>query len=81
MDIGVYMRQLGEQARLASSEIAKATTAQKNGALLAIADSIDSQRQKLVLPQKSDKCRLGPCGIVLAPGRVEHGNLTKPRLS
>ena len=47
-DIETYMLELGRQARAASSEIAKATTAQKNGALLAIADAIDGNRANLL---------------------------------
>lgn len=53
-DIAAYMQQLGGQARAASFEIAKATTAQKNEALLAIADSIDSRRQQLLAANQQD---------------------------
>lgn len=43
-DIETYMLNLGVQARTASREIAKATTGQKNNALLAIAAAIDECR-------------------------------------
>ena len=41
-DIEQYMLELGAQARAASWEIGKATTAQKNSALIAIAEAIDA---------------------------------------
>jgi glutamate-5-semialdehyde dehydrogenase len=53
-DIDTYMLQLGARARAASREIAKATTAQKNAALLAIADAIDSSRQQLLAANRLD---------------------------
>lgn len=40
MDIAQYMQSLGRQARAASRQLASANTAQKNAALLAIADEI-----------------------------------------
>ena len=40
MDIKAYIAELGSQARTASRHVAKATTAQKNEALLNIADTI-----------------------------------------
>jgi glutamate-5-semialdehyde dehydrogenase len=48
LDIEGYMRVLGQQARQASYHIARATTAQKNAALLAIARAIDSRRNELM---------------------------------
>jgi glutamate-5-semialdehyde dehydrogenase len=47
-DIESYMLELGVQARTASWEINKATTAQKNTALLAIAAAIDASRDDLL---------------------------------
>lgn len=46
-DIGAYMRTVGEQARKASRLVAAATTAQKNKALLAMADAIEQSREQL----------------------------------
>tara|TARA_R100001039_G_scaffold38487_2_gene40183 strand:- start:943 stop:2202 length:1260 start_codon:yes stop_codon:yes gene_type:complete len=46
-DIDAYMNTLGEQARAASRIMAAATTAQKNAALLAMADAIDASRERL----------------------------------
>ena len=53
-DIESYMLELGARARTASREIAKATTAQKNRALLAIATELDKKREKLLDANKLD---------------------------
>ena len=53
-DIEAYMIKLGSQARAASRQIGKATTAQKNHALLAIADAIDSGREQLLSANQLD---------------------------
>ena len=46
-DVNAYMADVGSRARAASAEIARAATAQKNAALLAIAREIDSRRGDL----------------------------------
>ncbi|MGD8566561.1 MAG: glutamate-5-semialdehyde dehydrogenase [Gammaproteobacteria bacterium] len=48
MDIKQYMTQLGQQARAASREMAKADTGAKDRALLAIADSIVASQDRLM---------------------------------
>jgi len=53
-DVGAYMTELGQRARAASYHIAKATTAQKNGALLAIAGIIDKRRDELLAANARD---------------------------
>jgi glutamate-5-semialdehyde dehydrogenase len=53
-DIEAYMFKLGSQARAASREIGKATTAEKNDALLAIAEAIDCGRQQLLKANQLD---------------------------
>ncbi len=53
-DIENYMLELGRQARIASRQIAKAGTAQKNAALLAIAAAIDSSRDALMRANEQD---------------------------
>ncbi|MEZ5491448.1 MAG: glutamate-5-semialdehyde dehydrogenase [Gammaproteobacteria bacterium] len=68
MDIEGYMRVLGQQARQASYHIARATTAQKNAALLAIARAIDSRRNELMAAN----------GLDLQAGRAK--NLEAPLL-
>ncbi len=47
MDAQVYMQQLGQQAREASRNLRRVTTAQKNQALISIAEAIDAQRETL----------------------------------
>ncbi len=47
-NIAEYMRDVGQRARAASAAIARAGTAEKNRALLAIAAAIDSGREELM---------------------------------
>ncbi|GAB5497985.1 MAG: glutamate-5-semialdehyde dehydrogenase [Pseudohongiellaceae bacterium] len=49
-----YVTAVGAQARVASQQIARATTAQKNTALIAIADALDSAREELLAANKQD---------------------------
>jgi glutamate-5-semialdehyde dehydrogenase len=53
-DINNYMLELGSQARAASREIARASTAEKNAVLLNIAHVLDSQRPELLTANKLD---------------------------
>lgn len=53
-DIENYMQKLGRQAREASRQIAKASTAQKNTALAAIAEAIDANRAQLMQANEQD---------------------------
>jgi len=54
MDIGTYITDLGSRARAAAREISRATTAQKNAALLSIADTINEGRKSLLESNKED---------------------------
>ena len=54
MDIKQYMQQLGENARAASRDMAKAETAAKNRALLAIATAIRRERDALLAANRAD---------------------------
>lgn len=54
MDIKKYMNELGQQARAASRELNRANTGQKNTALLAIAEAIESRREELLAANKKD---------------------------
>ena len=54
MDIKTYMQQLGQAARIASREIARANTHSKNAALLHIADAIGQQREALLAANRQD---------------------------
>ncbi len=54
LNIDTYMTTLGEQARAAARVTARATTAQKNAALLAMAESIQRHRGQLELANQRD---------------------------
>jgi glutamate-5-semialdehyde dehydrogenase len=54
MDIKKYMKELGQKARAASRELNRANTGQKNAALLAIADAIESRSAELLAANKID---------------------------
>ena len=53
-EIKEYMRQVGERARAASRAVARAETAAKNTALLAMADLIDARGAELVTANEAD---------------------------
>ncbi|RDH89691.1 MAG: glutamate-5-semialdehyde dehydrogenase [endosymbiont of Seepiophila jonesi] len=53
-DITAYMAGLGAKARTASRRLASATTGEKNAALNAIADDLDSNRAVLMVENKKD---------------------------
>jgi glutamate-5-semialdehyde dehydrogenase len=79
MDVKAYMQQVGQQARAASSEIAKADTGLKNKALLAIASAIESSRDTLTAANQKDMLRGRDNGLddalldrlELTPSRVD----------
>ena len=48
LDLPLYMREVGERARAAAREVARAGTAAKNAALGAIASAIERDRQRLL---------------------------------
>ncbi|MGC1509970.1 glutamate-5-semialdehyde dehydrogenase [Ketobacter sp. MCCC 1A13808] len=54
MEVKAYMARLGQQARAASRQMARANTGAKNSALLAIADAIQSSRDALMAANKTD---------------------------
>lgn len=54
MDIKAYMEELGQSARAASRVIAAATTDQKNQALLAMAQALESARPELMAANQKD---------------------------
>jgi len=53
-DIQAYMKTLGHQARAAAQVMSRSTTAQKNAALLAIAESVNESRHDLLLANQQD---------------------------
>lgn len=53
-DVTEYMQAVGERARAASRLINRSSTAQKNAALLAIADSLNIRRDQLIVANQKD---------------------------
>ncbi len=78
-DIGRYMLEVGRRARAAGAGIARAGTAEKNCALLAIAQAIDSGRGELMQANAEDMRRGSEKGLdaplmdrlELTPGRID----------
>ena len=54
MELDIYMQQLGERARLAARQLARADTAAKNAALLAIADALRRAQPQLLAANAQD---------------------------
>ncbi len=54
MDIKVYMRELGQQARKAGREMGRAETGKKNFALIKIAEAISANRETLAIENRKD---------------------------
>ncbi|NVJ51638.1 MAG: glutamate-5-semialdehyde dehydrogenase [Gammaproteobacteria bacterium] len=54
MSLEFYMNQIGQQARAASRLLAKASTKQKNMALFAMADALESARPRLITENAKD---------------------------
>jgi len=79
LDIDTYMTTLGQQARAAARMTARATTAQKNAALLAMAESIRRHRGQLELANQRDLAAGREKGLdaamldrlELTPGRID----------
>jgi len=53
-DVAAYIHEIGTRARVASRSLARADTASKNRALLAIADDIDRRREELTAANQLD---------------------------
>ena len=65
-DVAAYMQALGEDARNASAALSRATTADKNAALLAIADIIESSTTALTEANSKDLAAARQQGISAA---------------
>jgi glutamate-5-semialdehyde dehydrogenase len=78
-DIAAYMQTLGQQARTASRALARATTAQKDAALLAIADGLAAAPDRLMAENRKDLEAGAAKGLntalldrlELTPGRID----------
>ena len=74
MDLHSYMQDLGRAARAASRELARADTRTKNAALLAMADAIERDADKLLAANAEDVKAAVAAG--LAPAMVDRLTLT-----
>lgn len=63
LDVKVYMREVGAAARQAASTIARASTAQKNDALLAIGEEIRRRHGELILENEKDLAAARETGL------------------
>lgn len=75
MDVKHYMEGLGRAARLASRMMARATTAEKNAALLAIAAALRDERARLMQANAEDLERARQDG--LNPAMIDRLTLTE----
>ena len=66
MDIQNYMQQLGQAARAAAAEVAKAPTAAKNTALLAMAQAVRERRDELYAANAADVAQARQEGLEAA---------------
>ncbi|ADC63065.1 glutamate-5-semialdehyde dehydrogenase [Allochromatium vinosum] len=78
-DIQAYMTDLGQRARAASRRLARASTAAKNSALLAIAERLDAERAAIAAANRRDLEAGAAKGLdaalldrlELTPGRID----------
>ncbi|MCG8413017.1 MAG: glutamate-5-semialdehyde dehydrogenase [Pseudomonadales bacterium] len=77
-DIEAYMVKLGAQARQAAQSVNKASTAQKNAALLAMAEGIDASRDALMTANQQDLAAGREKS--LAPALMDRLELTPARI-
>ncbi|TBW56217.1 glutamate-5-semialdehyde dehydrogenase [Marinobacter halodurans] len=54
MDISAYMADVGQKARAAATAVARSSTAERNDALLAMADALDASRDALTQANRQD---------------------------
>ncbi|MBU2713280.1 glutamate-5-semialdehyde dehydrogenase [Zooshikella harenae] len=78
MDVATYMQDVGKRARSASRLMAQATTEQKNAALNAVANVIDSQR-KIIIDANHQDLEQGKTNG-LDPALLDRLALTPPRI-
>ena len=78
MDIAAYMAEVGQQARLAASEVARSSTATRNEALLATAKALENARHELARANAIDLER--GRGNGLEPAMLDRLELTPARI-
>jgi len=78
MTLDSYMQELGRAARIASRRLAASTTAERNGALQAIAEALDGARERIVAANAEDLARGREHG--LDPALLDRLELTPARI-
>jgi glutamate-5-semialdehyde dehydrogenase len=78
MSIEAYMTGVGERARVAAREVSRATTAAKNGALLAIAGIIEERAAVLGASNAEDLAAARASGLEMADGLRQVAALPDP---
>ena len=78
-DVAAYMQAIGRDARIASGVLARATSADKNAALLAIADTIEARSAALAETNSEDLAAAREQG--LAEALLDRLELTDQRIS
>lgn len=79
MDISVYMADVGQQARAAATAVARSSTAERNNALLAMADALDGAREALKQANLKDLESARANG--LEPAMLDRLELTPARIN
>ena len=77
MEVGEYIRAMGARARAAAAELAKRTTAEKNAALLKMADALEADRAAIQEANARDIANAKAAGISAA--MVDRLTLTDSR--
>ena len=77
MEVGEYIRGMGVRARAAAAELAKRTTAEKNAALLKVADALEADRAAIQEANARDIANAKAAGISAA--MVDRLTLTDSR--
>ena len=78
MTLDSYMQELGRAARIASRRLAASTTAERNGALKAIAEALDGARDRIAAANAEDLARGREHG--LDPALLDRLELTPARI-
>ena len=77
MDVAEYIRKMGERAKESAAALAKLSTDEKNAALAAIADALESRRAEIGAANAADVARAKKAGI--SPSMVDRLTLTPAR--
>ena len=77
MEVGEYIRGMGVRARAAAAELAKRTTAEKNAALLKVADALVARRGEIAAANAVDVAKAKAAGI--SPAMIDRLTLTDAR--